>query len=63
MEPHISSFVDASEGLDGRQLRKAIVSAGATSIETAQDLNKLEAQHIFMTLKIVMNAKAAEEDR
>lgn len=61
LKRHIGHFVAASEGLDGRRLRKAIVSAGAASIETARDLNKLKADHILTTLKTVARAGPAEE--
>jgi len=40
LKSSIGAFVSASEGLDGRRLRKAIVSAAAASTETARDLNK-----------------------
>lgn len=55
------SFVAASEGLDGRRLRKAIASAAAISVETASDLNKLKAEHVLATLKTVAKAQFAEE--
>lgn len=57
----IGSFVAASEGLDGRRLRKSIVSAAAASVETARDLNKLKAEHVLATLKEAAKAVAAEE--
>jgi AAA+ superfamily predicted ATPase len=53
-------FVKASEGLDGRRLRKAIASAAAASVETAADLNKLRPEHVLATLKIVLKAGLAE---
>ncbi|MEW8050405.1 MAG: AAA family ATPase [Candidatus Thiodiazotropha sp.] len=53
LKSHIGPFVAASEGLDGRRLRKAIVSAAAASIDTARDLNKLKPEHILSTLKTV----------
>jgi SpoVK/Ycf46/Vps4 family AAA+-type ATPase len=53
LKRQIDAFVAASEGLDGRRLRKAIVSASAASVETARDLNKLKAEHILATLKEV----------
>lgn len=48
---HIAAFVHASEGMDGRRLRKAMTSAGAMSIETAKDLNKLTREHVLETLR------------
>lgn len=60
LKRHIRSFVAASEGLDGRRLRKAIVSAAATSVDIARDLNKLKAEHILTTLKTVAKAQPRE---
>ncbi|OOV36799.1 ATPase, partial [Candidatus Synechococcus spongiarum LMB bulk10D] len=37
----IGQFVSASEGLDGRSLRKMVISAAASSIDTASDPNRL----------------------
>ena len=51
LEGDIASFVKASEGLDGRRLRKAIIMAAAWSVETAQDLNKLTTHQILDALK------------
>lgn len=53
LKKHIGAFVAASEGLDGRRLRKSIVSAAARSVETARDLNKLKSEDILATLKDV----------
>lgn len=61
LELDIGSFVAASEGLDGRRLRKAIISAAATSIETARDLNKLKAEHILTTLKTLAETGSTED--
>lgn len=61
LKRQIAAFVAASEGLDGRRLRKAIVSAAAASVETARDLNKLEAEHVLATLKDVAKAAPVEE--
>lgn len=35
----MAAYVRASDGMGGRQLRKAIISAGASTVETAKDLN------------------------
>lgn len=51
LEGDIASFVKASEGLDGRRLRKAIIMAAAGSVETAQDLNRLTTHQILAALK------------
>lgn len=50
LNPDIPCFVRAAEGLDGRRLRKAVISAAATSIETARDPNHLQAHHVLQTL-------------
>lgn len=47
----IGQFVSASEGLDGRALRKVVVSAAASSIETASDPNRLTSKHVLNTLR------------
>ena len=47
----VGSFVRASEGLDGRRIRKALFSAVASSIETARNPGKLTAQHILTALR------------
>lgn len=61
LKKHISSFVAASEGIDGRRLRKAIVSAAAHSVETAQDMNKLKPEHVLAALKSVAKAIPLEQ--
>ena len=63
LKEKIDLFVDDSKGLDGRRLRKAIIAAGATSIDTALDLNKLQPEHIFNTLKSAVKAASAEETK
>lgn len=47
----LPQMVRESEGLDGRRLRKAFVSAIASSIETARDPNKLKATDIMTSLQ------------
>ena len=61
LKKHIGAFVAASEGLDGRRLRKTIVSAAARSVETAHDINKLKAEHVLATLKDVSRATLTEK--
>ena len=56
---NIGSFVTASEGIDVRRLRKALLSAAASTVETARDLNKLKAEHILGTLKAIAKALPA----
>lgn len=48
---NVKEFVDASDGLDGRRLRKAFVTAIASSIEIARDPNKLKATHVVAALR------------
>ena len=48
---HVPSLAVAADGLDGRQLRKAVISAAAQSKATAMDLNKLTADHLLVALK------------
>ncbi len=47
----VKPFVIASDGLDGRRLRKALIAAAASSIETARDPNKLTGQQIITSLR------------
>lgn len=61
LKPHIGSFVTASEGFDGRKLRKSVIAAAATSVETARDLNKLKPEHVMETLKALAEASPAKE--
>ena len=61
LRSEIPAFVAASEGLDGRRLRKAIISAAATSIETARDPNTLKADHVLRTLQTVAKTHTEED--
>lgn len=58
----MAAYVRASDGMDGRRLRKAIISAAASTVETATDLNKLRPEHILQTLKQMLKAGAAREE-
>jgi len=58
LKKQMQLFVKASEGLDGRQLRKAIITAAASSMESAQDLNKLKPEQLVSSLK-----RAAKDSR
>lgn len=51
LKSHVAAFVKESDGMDGRRLRKAITAAGAISIDTARDLNKLTHHQVLETLK------------
>jgi SpoVK/Ycf46/Vps4 family AAA+-type ATPase len=57
----IGALVAASEGLDGRRLRKTIISSAAASVETARDLNKLKAEQVLTTLRAAVKDTASEE--
>jgi hypothetical protein len=59
---HIAAFIDASDGMDGRRLRKAITAAGAISIDIAKDLNKLKPAHVLETLKRAASQADLQED-
>jgi AAA+ superfamily predicted ATPase len=48
---HIPTFVTASDGLDGRRLRKAIVGAAALSLDTAKDPGKITAQQVLASIQ------------
>jgi AAA+ superfamily predicted ATPase len=61
LQRDIPRFVTESNGMDGRCLRKAIVAAGAQSLETAQDLNKVSSRHIVDALKALRNGDGRRE--
>lgn len=47
----MSLFVTASSGMDGRRLRKAVVSALAGSLATARDPNLVTSQQVLAAIK------------
>lgn len=49
----IGSFAAASDGLDGRRLRKAVVGAAAQTLETARDPGRLTSLQIIASLRAV----------
>ena len=61
LKSDIPAFVAASEGLDGRRLRKAIISAAATSIETARDPNTLKPDQVLHTLQALAETRTEED--
>jgi SpoVK/Ycf46/Vps4 family AAA+-type ATPase len=61
LKSQMAAYVRASAGMDGRRLRKAIISAGASTIETAKDLNKLRPEHLLQTLKLAADTARAQE--
>jgi pachytene checkpoint protein 2 len=58
----IGRFVAASNGLDGRRLRKAIVGAAALSIESARDPGQLTSQQILDALHEVAKNKGGRRE-
>lgn len=61
LSAHVPAFVKASDGLDGRRLRKAMITAAASSIETARDLNRLQAEHVLQSLKQAVELEKSQE--
>jgi AAA+ superfamily predicted ATPase len=57
LKQHTNLFVKESDGMDGRRLKKALISAAASSVETARDLNKLLAKHVLASLKASRSKK------
>jgi AAA+ superfamily predicted ATPase len=53
---YLRDFVTASDGLDGRRLRKALLAAGASSLRTAQDLNHLTKADVIAALSDARSA-------
>jgi AAA+ superfamily predicted ATPase len=51
LEKNVQQFVEESDGLDGRRLRKAFIAAIASSIDTARDPNKLKESHVIAALR------------
>jgi hypothetical protein len=46
----VAAYVSASNGLDGRRLRKAVIGAAAPSIATARDPGKLQSQDVISAI-------------
>ena len=61
LDGQMAAYVRASDGMDGRRLRKAIIAAAASTVETAKDLNKLRPEHILQTLKLAGERARLEE--
>lgn len=62
LSSQMAAFVRASEGLDGRRLRKAIITAAAMSVETAKDLNTLQAHHVLQALTLSVTASSLQDE-
>lgn len=52
----LSLYVSASNGMDGRRLRKAVVGALAGSLQTARDPNLVTSQQILAAIKAAARA-------
>lgn len=61
LQKDLGAFVRASQGLDGRKLRKAIVGAAANSISTAQDPGRLTSSDVLASLKAALNTGNGRE--
>jgi AAA+ superfamily predicted ATPase len=61
LDADTGQFAKLADGLDGRALRKAILSAGASDLATAQDLNHLSRSQVEAALrKAVSTAKGLQ---
>src|SRR5258705_7524485 len=60
LKKRVPKFVELTDGLDGRRIRKALMSAFAAKIEIARDPALLTAEHVIATLTAVaVEAKEA----
>ena len=59
MTGHASSLARAANGLDGRQIRKAIFAAAAADLDVAKDLNQLTNRHIENSFRAALKGKEA----
>jgi pachytene checkpoint protein 2 len=62
LKTQMAAYVRTSDGMDGRRLRKAIIAAAASTVETAKDLNKLRPAHIMQTFKLSAASARAQEE-
>jgi len=53
LKKRVSKFVELTDGLDGRRIRKALLAAFAAKIEIARDPALLTAEHVIVTLREV----------
>lgn len=58
----IAFFTAASDGIDGRRLRKAFIAAIASTLETARDPNKLKPTHLAAALQAMRRDIKEERD-
>lgn len=55
IERHLDQLATASEGLDGRRIRKAVFAAMASNIEVAKDPNRLTHAHVEAAFRQVLS--------
>lgn len=53
LKKRVPTFVELTDGLDGRRIRKALLAAFAAKIEIARDPALLTAEHVIVTLRKV----------
>ena len=56
-EQHLNSLANISDGVDGRRLRKAVITACAANKETALDIERLAFQDLQAAIRQVANIK------
>ncbi|HEY1774010.1 MAG TPA: AAA family ATPase [Gammaproteobacteria bacterium] len=61
LKSHVGEFAKASDGLDGRRLRKAFLAAAAEDINVAEDLNNLTKDHVLSALKAAKEGLSHED--
>lgn len=62
LKQEINFFAAASEGIDGRRLRKTFIAAIASSLETARDPNQLKPTHVIAALQGLRRDIQAEHE-
>ncbi len=62
LKQEINFLAAASDGVDGRRLRKTFIAAIASSLETARDPNQLKSMHIIAALQSLRRDLQAEHE-
>ncbi len=62
LKQEIKFLAAASEGVDGRRLRKTFIAAIASSLETARDPNRVKSTHIIAALQGLRRDLQAEHE-
>jgi pachytene checkpoint protein 2 len=57
LEEHIDRLAKVADGLDGRRIRKSIVTAIASDIETAKDPNRLTISQVETSFRQALKAQ------